>query len=165
MDSKIFGGVIKAWRLRADFSQKELAEKSGLSESTVGAIERGERRLSDENFVKICIGLGMTVEEIFNSGYHAQLEVLHQIEGRLRGDRSLETPRRGESLAQPSIEQVRELIDSWTAQTKETLLSMLQFVRSAGPEARFRSPSPPASQTPAAGKSQRARVGRSRRRK
>ncbi|HYG60970.1 MAG TPA: helix-turn-helix transcriptional regulator [Thermoanaerobaculia bacterium] len=162
MDSKIFGGVIKTWRLRADLSQKDLAEKSGLSESTVGAIERGERRLSDENFVKICIGLGMTVDEIFDSGSHIHLDVLHQIERRLRGEKDSEAPRR-EAAGQPSLEQISELLDSWTDQMKELLLSIFKYVRASGPEARFRIP-PAASRDLPAGKSQRARVGRSRQR-
>ena len=165
MDSKIFGGVIKAWRFRADMSQKELAQKAGLSESTVGAIERGERRLSDENFVKICIGLGMTVDEIFDSGSHIHLDVLLQIERRLRGDKGGQEPAGGEAAAgMPSIEQIGELYDSWTAQTKEFLLSIFKYVRASGPEARFRTPPSTSSPEPASGKPQRARVGRSRQR-
>lgn len=162
MDSKIFGEVIKAWRLWADISQKELARKAGLSESTVGAIERGERRLSDENFVKICIGLGITVEEVFNAGYHVQLQVLHRIEGRLRGGRSEEAPR-GETGRQPSREQMSEIIQSWTAQTGEFFLSLVEYARSAGPETPFRTP-PPAPKEPSSGRPPRARVGRSRQR-
>jgi transcriptional regulator with XRE-family HTH domain len=163
MDSKILGKVIKAYRMRADISQKVLAERAGLSESTVGAIERGERRLSDENLVKLCLGLGSTVEEIFGAGYHEHLAALHEIQSRMLGEQGQQEAAAPESrLDQASFEQ---LIESWTAQTKQILLSGLQLALSSGADSRFRTPPRPPAAEGSPDKPPRARVGRSRRRK
>jgi len=51
------GRVIREWRERRDLTQKELARKSGLHLSSIGAYERGERNPQLEPLAKICFAL------------------------------------------------------------------------------------------------------------
>ena len=162
MDSKIFGEVIKQRRLQTGDSQRELAERVGISESTLGAIERGERRLSNENFVKLCLGLGMTVGEMFQEGSQAQLGALEEIEKRMLGEKGQQAVR-ADATSRLSLEQLGELFESWTAQGKELWLSSLTFVSTAA-ESRARASRPPAPEK-TADKPRRARVSRPRRKK
>ena len=55
--SRYFGPAIKQWRLAADLSQEELAERAGVSVRSVGAVERERGHLSTEIFSRLCLGL------------------------------------------------------------------------------------------------------------
>ena len=57
MGSKYYGRAIKNWRLTAGLSQEELAERAEVSVTLVGTIERERGHLSEEIFIKICLGL------------------------------------------------------------------------------------------------------------
>lgn len=57
MGSKHYGRAIKNWRLTAGLSQEELAQRAQVSVTVVGAIERERGHLSEEIFIKICLGL------------------------------------------------------------------------------------------------------------
>ena len=53
MDYKALGERIKKQRLKLKLTQERLAEKVGISESFLGHIERGDRKLSLETLVGI----------------------------------------------------------------------------------------------------------------
>ena len=54
MDSKAFGARIQLYRLRANWTQKELAEKLGCTSQHISAIERGVKTPTLETFVVLC---------------------------------------------------------------------------------------------------------------
>ena len=54
MDSKAFGARIQRYRLRANWTQKELAEKLGCTSQHISAIERGVKTPTLETFVVLC---------------------------------------------------------------------------------------------------------------
>lgn len=49
-------------------SQEELAFKSGMHRTYLGAIERGERNPSLKNIVAIAKALGVTLSQLFSFG-------------------------------------------------------------------------------------------------
>lgn len=53
---------IQAVRLKRGLSQADLAEKINLSAGYYGKIERGETRLTQKNFTKICTVLNIAPE-------------------------------------------------------------------------------------------------------
>ena len=61
-----FGSNIRQIRKRAGLSQEELADRSGLHRTYIGGIERGERNPSLENIVALAVGLGCSLEELFD---------------------------------------------------------------------------------------------------
>ncbi len=64
-DIKIrFGQRIKELRLRAGYSQEELAAKANLHRTYMSDIERGERNVSLENIKKIAEALSMNSSEL-----------------------------------------------------------------------------------------------------
>lgn len=162
MDSKIFGRVILRRRRQIGDSQKEVAERAGMSESTLGAIERGERRLSDVNFVKICLALGTTVGEMFGAGSQAELGALEAIERKMLSEKGLEAAH-GKTAGGPSLEQLGELFESWTSQGKELWLSSLTFLSTAAESRSQTLPLPLPEET--GDKRKRARVSRAGRKK
>lgn len=50
------GNNIRKFRLSANWSQEELADKAGLHRTYVGAVERGERNIGIQNVVAIARG-------------------------------------------------------------------------------------------------------------
>ncbi len=54
MEKKKIGSRIKEYRERSAISQELLAEKLGISTTSVSNIERGRNFPSFENFIKIC---------------------------------------------------------------------------------------------------------------
>jgi len=61
---KQLGQKIKDLRLRAGYSQEELAGKAGLHRTYMSDIERGERNVSVENIKKIADALGVDPSEL-----------------------------------------------------------------------------------------------------
>ncbi len=55
-----FGAALKKWRGRLRISQAELAGRSGLDQTYISEIERGERSLSLEGFNRLAIALEIT---------------------------------------------------------------------------------------------------------
>lgn len=64
MDYKVIGAKIRQCRLQCKMKQSDLAEKTNLSASFVGHIERGTRTASLESIVAIADVLGVTVDEL-----------------------------------------------------------------------------------------------------
>lgn len=61
---KQLGQKIKDLRLRAGYSQEELAGKAGLHRTYMSDIERGERNVSVENIEKIAKALGVKSSDL-----------------------------------------------------------------------------------------------------
>ncbi len=61
---KQIGQKIKDLRLRAGYSQEELAGKAGLHRTYMSDIERGERNVSVENIKKIADALNVDPSDL-----------------------------------------------------------------------------------------------------
>lgn len=62
MDYKALGEKIKKERQRLRLTQEKLAEKINISESFMGHIERGERKLSIETLVSLAQELNISID-------------------------------------------------------------------------------------------------------
>lgn len=62
MDYKRLGGRIREERLRLNLTQAQLAEDIDISDTYMGAIERGERSLTLDTLVRLANRLGVTVD-------------------------------------------------------------------------------------------------------
>lgn len=60
------GRKIARIRKQKDLSQEELAVKSGLSQTTIGLLEVGQRRVSLKTLQKIASALGVKVKDTIN---------------------------------------------------------------------------------------------------
>ncbi|WP_074048551.1 helix-turn-helix domain-containing protein [Paenibacillus ihumii] len=58
---------IRAYRKLKGFTQQQLAERSGVSLSVLGAIERGNRSAEDQILTKIVDVLGISMSELKSS--------------------------------------------------------------------------------------------------
>lgn len=69
---KINGKKLGEARANAGMTQKQLADKVGVSPNTIGQYENGKRNPSDENVNKLCMVLNITKDdiEIHNVGYN-----------------------------------------------------------------------------------------------
>jgi len=54
---------IRSRRKNINLTQKELAEKVGVSTNTVARWERGETEPSFSDFLRVCVALGMKMED------------------------------------------------------------------------------------------------------
>lgn len=57
LGSRYLGRAIKKWRLIANLSQVDLAERAGVSTTLVGTVERERGHISPEIFCRLCLGL------------------------------------------------------------------------------------------------------------
>ena len=64
-EAKIIGSRIRTLREKRKLTQKQLAERIGVSDSAIGMYESGERIPRDEIKVKISSVLGKSVHYIF----------------------------------------------------------------------------------------------------
>ena len=64
---KIIGQRIRNHRNRLGLSQEQLAEKSGLHNTYIGQIERGEKNATLETLTKIIAGLEISFGELFEN--------------------------------------------------------------------------------------------------
>lgn len=62
MDYKQLGKRIREERLRLNLTQAQLAESIDISDTYMGAIERGERSLTLDTLVRLVNRLGVTVD-------------------------------------------------------------------------------------------------------
>jgi transcriptional regulator with XRE-family HTH domain len=58
------GRKVARFRKKADLSQEDLAVKSGLSQTTIGLLEVGKRRVSLKTLQKIGSALGVKVRDL-----------------------------------------------------------------------------------------------------
>ena len=66
MDYIALGQRIRELRRQSHLTQAQLAEKTGVSTSYIGHIERGSRVLSMETFVQLCIALNTDPNTLLN---------------------------------------------------------------------------------------------------
>lgn len=64
MDYKRLGERIREERLRLHLTQAQLAEAVDISDTYMGAIERGERSLTLDTLVRLVNRLGVTVDQL-----------------------------------------------------------------------------------------------------
>lgn len=62
MDYKRLGKRIREERLRLNLTQAQLAEDINISDTYMGAIERGERSLTLDTLVRLVNRLGVTID-------------------------------------------------------------------------------------------------------
>ncbi|SEQ47090.1 DNA-binding transcriptional regulator, XRE-family HTH domain [Virgibacillus subterraneus] len=63
---KLLGENIKKYRKIRRISQEQLAERSKLHRTYIGATERGERNISIDNIEKICKALDVNLKDLIN---------------------------------------------------------------------------------------------------
>ncbi len=66
MDYKKLGKRIRTERLRLNLTQTQLAENAGISDTYMGAIERGERSLILDTLVRLVNRHGVTVDYLLS---------------------------------------------------------------------------------------------------
>lgn len=66
MDYKKLGKRIREERLRLNLTQAQLAEAIDISDTYMGAIERGERSLTLDTLVRLVNRLGVTVDYLLH---------------------------------------------------------------------------------------------------
>ena len=75
MDYRELGRRVRQQRVMRKMTQEELAEKSGISCSFVGHIERGEKKFSIGTLVGICNAMGISPNYLLQDSLSP--EVLH----------------------------------------------------------------------------------------
>ncbi len=66
MDYKRLGARIREERLRLNLTQAQLAEEIDISDTYMGAIERGERSLTLDTLVRLVNRLGVTIDYLLS---------------------------------------------------------------------------------------------------
>ena len=66
MDYKCLGKRIREERLRLNLTQAQLAEDIDISDTYMGAIERGERSLTLDTLVRLVNRLGITIDYLMS---------------------------------------------------------------------------------------------------
>ena len=66
MDYKKLGERIRAERLRLNLTQTQLAENASISDTYMGAIERGDRSLTLDTLVRLVNRLGVTADYLLS---------------------------------------------------------------------------------------------------
>jgi transcriptional regulator with XRE-family HTH domain len=62
---KEFGHKVKSVRKQNGLSQEELAERSKLHRNYISDVERGQRNLSLDAILKLAMGLGIHIRDLF----------------------------------------------------------------------------------------------------
>ena len=71
LSSQQLGERISLFRKRSGLTQAELAERIGLSRTTVVAIEKGERRPAEEEVLRVATALGVAVHDLLRESFVA----------------------------------------------------------------------------------------------
>ena len=93
MEFNSIGKNIRAFRLAKKLSQEDLAEMTDLSTNYIGMVERGEKVLSLESFIKIVNALEVSADmilcDVINTGYKVKNSLLtEKLEKLSKEDRS-----------------------------------------------------------------------------
>jgi transcriptional regulator with XRE-family HTH domain len=62
----LLGAILRYYRVKADLTQRELAQKSGVSISTISEIERGACGPASSTVLHLCEGLAIEPDALFN---------------------------------------------------------------------------------------------------
>lgn len=76
MNYESIGNNIRAYRIRRHLRQEDLAEKTGLSVTYIGMVERGEKLPAMETFIKILNALEVSADiilaDVLKVGYEVK---------------------------------------------------------------------------------------------
>jgi transcriptional regulator with XRE-family HTH domain len=97
-------GLVKSRRSYRGLTQAVLSTKAGLPRNAVGDFERGNRRVDGEELVKLCIELGVSVDDFLEEFKGELTKSLRPIEQRLREQRAGQTPDRESRTVEPVAE-------------------------------------------------------------
>jgi transcriptional regulator with XRE-family HTH domain len=61
------GKTVRRLRLKREWSQEQLAERSGLHPNYIGGIERGERNVAVDNIERLAHALGLHPKDLFDA--------------------------------------------------------------------------------------------------
>lgn len=59
------GKTVRRLRLKREWSQEQLAERSGLHPNYIGGIERGERNVAVDNIERLAHAFGLHPRDLF----------------------------------------------------------------------------------------------------
>ena len=62
---KLFGVRVRHLRKKKNWSQEELADRTGFHRTYIGMVERGERNVSLKNIAKFAEAFGLSIKELF----------------------------------------------------------------------------------------------------
>jgi transcriptional regulator with XRE-family HTH domain len=62
----LLGAILRYYRVKAGLTQKELAQKSGVSTSTISEIERGACGPASSTVLHLCEGLAIEPDVLFD---------------------------------------------------------------------------------------------------
>ena len=80
MDYKRLGARIREERLRLNLTQAQLAEAIDISDTYMGAIERGERSLTLDTLVRLVNRLGVTrIHDRLFQFYFSSAKISHRV--------------------------------------------------------------------------------------
>ena len=82
-----FGKRLRGKRKELDFTLEVLAEKSGLTSSYIGSVERGERNISLGNIVAIAEALMISPKDLIPDSHQSKMPAKIEFGKRLRGKR------------------------------------------------------------------------------
>lgn len=94
MQSEKIGANIKKYRIARKMRQEDLAERVDLSVTYVGMVERGEKTLSLDSFVRIAnvlqVSADMLLADVLDTGYTLKSSLLtEQLESLDKKDREM----------------------------------------------------------------------------
>jgi transcriptional regulator with XRE-family HTH domain len=118
---RFFRDAIRRQRRKAGLTQEELGERSGMKRDQVGAIERGERSLSEEEFVKLCIGMEADLSAVFADACRSLWMFLRGQEEGLRFDMGKEPPKASASSVVP--EEIAKVVEDYFDHGKQMALA------------------------------------------
>ncbi|NOU96214.1 helix-turn-helix domain-containing protein [Paenibacillus sp. LMG 31456] len=81
---KKVGQRLRELRKQKGLTQEELAERCGFHYTYIGGVERAEKNISLINLQKLCDGLQVQVQEVFNYEFSINLKQLSSREKILR---------------------------------------------------------------------------------
>ncbi len=64
--TRLIGTRIRGYRKMRQLSQEQLAEKCGLHPTYIGQLERGEKNATLDSIQSVCIGLQISLEQLFS---------------------------------------------------------------------------------------------------
>lgn len=65
--SKMIGGRIRSYRIKAGLNQEQLAEKAGVHDKYIGQLERGEKNATLVSIEKVARALNVSFETLFEN--------------------------------------------------------------------------------------------------
>lgn len=123
------GRVILEWRERLGFTQGELARRSGLDVSSIGAYERGDRKPKGEKLARLCVALGIEPETFWGKVAQAETDELKPLMEKVRREMGQESPKGPRA---PDLEPYSQAWDLCSGVWKDVFLLAAQVARSTG---------------------------------